>query len=123
MAVAQYRALSLPERRKYDLQDDGSGFEVQGLEVRRMALTMDQIEEYEPPPNPAKATDARFAGYAELYGDESWELDALDPSVIVELIQSEVDEIRDPDKWAEKEEQYADELAKLDKIIETLEKE
>jgi len=39
--------------------------------VRRVALNMDQIEEYSPPPNPAKATDSRFVGYEEQYGDES----------------------------------------------------
>jgi hypothetical protein len=92
------------------------------LEVRRLALTMDQIEEYEPPPNPAKATDARFEAYASEYGDESWELDALDPSVIVDLIQTEVDEIRDADLWAEKEDEQAAGLKKLETIISKLEK-
>jgi hypothetical protein len=92
------------------------------LEVRRLALTMDQIEEYEPPPNPAKATDARFEAYAAEYGDESWELDALDPSVIVDLIQTEVDEIRDADLWAEKEDEQAAGLKKLETIISKLEK-
>jgi hypothetical protein len=29
------------------------------LEVRRIALNMDQVEEYDPPPNPAKLTDSR----------------------------------------------------------------
>lgn len=56
------------------------------VEVRRLALNIDQIERYRPPPNPAKDTDARFGSYAEIYGDESWELDALDPPVISELI-------------------------------------
>lgn len=34
------------------------------------------IEEYDPPPNPAKLTDSRVGGYLDAYGDESWELDA-----------------------------------------------
>ena len=40
------------------------------VEVKRVALNMDQITQYDPPPNPAKETDSRFAAYKELYGDE-----------------------------------------------------
>ena len=64
--------------------------------VRRIALTMAQIEQYNPPPNPAKTTDARFIKYQEETGlDESWELDALDPFVMEELIQDEIERFRD----------------------------
>jgi len=73
------------------------------VEVKRLALNMDQIEQYNPPPNPAKETDARFAGYRDEYGDESWELDALEPQVISNLIRDAVDEIRDTDRWEETE--------------------
>jgi len=62
------------------------------VEVNRIALTMDQVEEYDPPPNPAKQTDSRCTGYVEEYGDESWELDALDPPVLHELIQNTIKE-------------------------------
>lgn len=60
----------------------------------RVALNMPQIREYDPPPNPAKKTDARFAGYAELHGDESWELDALRPDVLNGIITEAVDRYR-----------------------------
>lgn len=46
------------------------------LEVNRIALNMDQIRRYNPPPNPAKITDSRSTAYIDLHGDESWELDA-----------------------------------------------
>lgn len=69
------------------------------FELKRIALNMDQIEQYEPPPNPAKLTDSRAAGYIAEYGDESWELDALEPSVIAALIETEIDAVRDMDKW------------------------
>jgi hypothetical protein len=65
--------------------------------VSRIALNMDQIEQYDPPPNPAKSTDARFAKYQEEHGDESWELDALPPDVLNALIDNEVKELRDDD--------------------------
>lgn len=69
------------------------------IEVRRIALNMDQVEEYDPPPNPAKITDSRFEGYADEYGDESWELDALPPNVLSDLIEANVEDLRDDDLW------------------------
>jgi hypothetical protein len=71
------------------------------IEVRRLALNMDQIRQYEPPPNPAKDTDSRFAGYRALYGDESWELDALEPQVLADLVETEVNELIDLDQWTD----------------------
>lgn len=94
-----------------------------GLEVRRIALTMDQIEEHEPPPNPAKQTDSRFEQYAAVYGDESWELDALDPPVLVDLIREHIEGEIDEDKWAEREDELAADVLKLDRIVNDLTKE
>jgi hypothetical protein len=63
---------------------------------------MDQIEEYDPPPNPAKTTDSRFEEYARTYGDESWELDALDPATLRALVEDEIrDLIEDGAAWSE----------------------
>lgn len=75
----------------------------EGVEVKRLALNFDQVETYQPPPNPAKMTDSRFQRYLEEHGDESWELDALEPTVIAALIQDAIDAIRDPDLWEETE--------------------
>lgn len=66
---------------------------------KRVALNMEQIEEQKPPPNPAKATDARFEAYAEKYGEESWELDALQPQYIVELVERTVKQHIDFAVW------------------------
>jgi len=71
------------------------------VDVRRIALTMAQIDQYGPPPNPAKTTDARYEKYREQHGDDSWELDALEPKVLNALIQDEVEQIRDQDRWDE----------------------
>ncbi len=67
--------------------------------VQRLALNMPQIEELNPPPNPAKITDSRAAGYIERYGESSWELDALDPQYINDLIRDALMQIREEDKW------------------------
>ena len=65
------------------------------IEVRRIALNMDQIEEHNPPPNAAKLTDPRADRYIREYGYESWELDALDPRTLRDLIRDHVDRERD----------------------------
>ncbi len=69
------------------------------LEIQRIALNWDQVEQYQPPPNPAKLTDSRARKYIDEFGDESWELDALEPAVLAGLIQNEVDSILDFDRW------------------------
>jgi hypothetical protein len=69
------------------------------FEVNRIALNYDQVEQYGPPPNPAKLTDSRVAKYLDLYGDQSWELDALDPATLDALIEEHLNEIIDPDSW------------------------
>lgn len=71
------------------------------IAISRIALNMDQIKQYNPPPNPAKITDSRAGGYIEIHGYDSWELDALEPSVIVNLIRDEVEAVRDTDLWDE----------------------
>lgn len=83
------------------------------IEVRRIALNWDQIEQYTPPPNPAKSTDARYKKYEEEFGDESWELDALDPDVIADLIRDAVRVLIDVDAWAAAEERRDEGRAKI----------
>lgn len=68
------------------------------VDVRRIALNMDQIDEYDPPPYPTKLDDSRSRGYIEKYGEDSWELDALEPQVIVDLIDSTIQGIVDMDR-------------------------
>lgn len=69
------------------------------LHVNRIALNMDQVAHYSLPPNPAKVTDSRYDKYADEYGTQSWELDALAPWVLVKLITDTVTGYRDEDKW------------------------
>ncbi|MFJ5645786.1 hypothetical protein [Streptomyces sp. NPDC093223] len=69
------------------------------VKVDRIALNMEQVNRYEPPPNPAKLTDSRAGGYISRYGSSSWELDALDPTTLDRLIRSAVGQYRDQEQW------------------------
>lgn len=82
-----------------DIQERLSMFCGWSVDVQRIALTMDQVEQYNPPPNPAKLTDTRALDYIAEYGNESWELDALEPQAIADLIQEAVDDVRDDTAW------------------------
>lgn len=73
-----------------------------GCEIQRLALNMEQVRKFSPPPNPAKTTDSRYRTYIAEFGSESWELDALDPTVIAGLIRSAVMSLIDQKPWDER---------------------
>jgi hypothetical protein len=81
--------------------------------VKRIALNMDQIKQYSPPPNPAKLTDSRASGYIDRYGYQSWELDALRPEVLIDLIDAEARKFLDEDAWDDISQRQADDRAFL----------
>jgi hypothetical protein len=72
------------------------------IEVRRIALNMDQVRRYNPPPNFGKETDKHYPAYIKQYGRECWELDALSPTVIAELIRAELEQMIDWPLWQER---------------------
>lgn len=99
-----------------DIEERLGVFVAGRVEVVRIALNMDQVEEFNPPPNPAKLTDSRFEGYAAKFGNESWELDALNPETIAGLIEAEVEKRIYRPMWDEvldQEEEQRKELAAI----------
>jgi len=58
------------------------------VEVKRIAITQEQIIKYRIPPMPTKKSDGRAKKYIEEYGEiSSVELDALDPNILQDLIR------------------------------------
>lgn len=106
-----------------DIQDRLEMFlQGQSLEFKRIALNMDQVRKYKPPPNFAKTTDARFADYQSKFGTDSWELDALEPKVITELIQDHINDVLDTDAWEASKAREAREKKVLTKVAKDLRK-
>ncbi len=64
-------------------------------EIMKVALTLEDIERYNLPPNFTKPTDSRAAKHIAKFGDVSVELDALSPPVlqarIVEAVEHSLD--------------------------------
>jgi hypothetical protein len=78
---------------------------------------MDQIRQYEPPPNYAKASDSRSEGYVEQYGTECWELDALDPSVIQSVVEDAVQEqVTSRESFAARKEERKEQRERLGEV-------
>ena len=89
----------IDERIKMFLEKDG--FDGR-FEIQRVALEMSQIKKFNPPPNPAKLTASRCSGYISKYGYSSWELDALEPSVLDNIVRSAILDNLDLDLYNEK---------------------
>lgn len=88
-----------------DIRDRVELLGCHNLTFKRLALNIEQVRQYDPPPNPAKLTDTRAADYVLEFGSSSWELDALAPNVIEELISDAVDEYVDAERWAESQDE------------------
>ena len=102
-----------------DIQDRLNVFGAD-VKVERIALTMDQVREYNPPPNPAKLTDSRCEDYIANYGHESWELDALEPPVLAALIKEHVAPYRDQEMWYKVLKKEEEEREALEEVAEVM---
>lgn len=85
-----------------DLAERVSLFAGDDVQLRRIALNMDQINALRPPENPAKITDSRFDSYQRQFGSKSWELDALSPTFLANLLSTEIESyIDDSESWGD----------------------
>jgi hypothetical protein len=71
------------------------------IHFQRIALTMDQIEEHDPPPQWAKVSDSRYETYVNEFGEDVWELDALEPQTLAGVVKQAVLALRDEDLYEE----------------------
>lgn len=88
--------------------------------VKAIGLTMQQIKKYNLPPNPTKMTDSRADGYVKLYGKTCWEVDALDPKTLTEIVETNIQETIDMDMYEEAIKQEEADKNKIKEIIEGL---
>ena len=90
------------------------------FEIEPIALTREQIDLYKPPPNPAKITDPRAKDFIKEYGETSWEVDALRPDVLNNLLEQSILQAIDEDLYLEivsREDADKDKLRSLTKYL------
>jgi len=104
-----------PEVHLGELLDDDKD-----LDVVHIALTKSQIEEYNPPPNPAKLTDPRAKDYIRRHGRVSWEVDALRPEVMMGLVNDSIRGFVDEDMMEEIKDKEKEDMKQLEEFAKTL---
>ena len=83
--------LQMPQSVATNLEQFGAD-----VTVKRVGLTMEQVRQYRPPASSAKDTSSRFQNYVDETGTtDVWELDALKPEVIQDLLRTELEKIVD----------------------------
>lgn len=66
----------------------------------KVALTKDQAVEHGLPNSlDAKKTSTNYKRFAAKYGDDSWEVEALDPYILQELLRTSIDDVLDTDAF------------------------
>lgn len=58
--------------------------------VLPIGLTKAQIRQYDLPPNPTKLTDSRASKYISQHGKTCWEVDALKPQVLTDIVEGHI---------------------------------
>lgn len=92
------------------------------VEVRRLALNINQVRELNPPENPAKITDSRAKKYIERFGRSSWELDAVEPAMLANMVRTAIQELRDEKIWGKDLSKETEQRLVLTKISRDLKK-
>lgn len=88
--------------------------------VKQVGLTMEQINQYNPPPNPAKITDPRAKGYIDKFGQVSWEVDALKPAIMEDIVRNAISTTIDMDIYNDTLKFEAEEKDKIISMINSI---
>lgn len=116
------------ERMEFMLQNGDNSYEwedeeeMERFKVIPIGLTMQQIKQYNLPPNPTKLTDSRANAYIKKFGKTCWEVDALRPNVLTSLVEENIREQIDMDKYHEIVAQEKKEKETIQAIIKKLNK-
>jgi hypothetical protein len=90
------------------------------IRIKRIALTDDHVDDPFLPSFPAsdKHKDSRYPWFVRNYGERCWEIDAMDPNTLRDLVEQEILAcILDRDAWQRCEQVNAAERASLRDIL------
>jgi len=92
------------------------------LNVQRIALNYDQVEKYNLIPNPTKRADPRSKNYVSQFGNQCWELDAIEPNDLQKIVEETIRSHIDFSIWKETLEQQEKERRELEKMFSEIER-
>ena len=87
------------------------------VDVERIALNMDQIKKYGLPYNQVKKKDSRAHKYVCKYGEKSWELDALDPKILADILTENINKYLRKNRYNKKIKEEENEKKRLEGIV------
>jgi hypothetical protein len=73
------------------------------IEFRRIALTAEQTAPLPSFSVEEKRADKRYAWFKRTFGDRCWELDAMDPRQLRDLVETEINALIDRPLWEQQE--------------------
>ena len=82
-----------------DLPNRFDKYDGDHIRVRRIALTQYQASDLPSFPVTDKRKDPRYRWFVENHGDQCWELDAMDPNDLREIVTEAIQEQIEPDAW------------------------
>ncbi|MEM3356898.1 MAG: hypothetical protein QW166_03620 [Candidatus Bathyarchaeia archaeon] len=88
--------------------------------LERVALTRQHVEAYSLPHAPTKKTDTMARQWVETYGDNIWELDALDPNLLMQLVEQSILQHFNQSLFEKRNELQMQNRDKINEIVEKL---
>lgn len=108
----------MDEEYQYELMQEFGDWLLMKFEIVNIALTDEQIDKYQPPPNPTKLQDPRAETYIAKYGMTCWEVDALDISVLYDIVLENIKRRLDLDLFNQRLEEEKEQKRIFTEIIE-----
>jgi len=82
-----------------DLENRLLSYGGDSIQIKRIGLTYDQVRKFNLRPNRVKKKDTRAKEYIKQFGSDCWELDALPPSELQNLVRESIKKYIDVDAW------------------------
>ncbi len=103
-----------------DLEDRLTRYGAADFELEKIALTSDQVSRLGLPPMPAKKSDPRYERFAQSFGDQVVELDALPPDELERIVSTAIEQLIDQEAWNAEIEKAKQETEEAQRRIEDL---
>ena len=108
-----------------DLESRLTRYGATDFEIEKIALTHHQVADLGLPPMPAKTSDPRYDRFAQSYGDNAVELDALPPDELERIVRDAIASLIDSTTWnaelAKAKEEREGIQRQIDELLENLE--
>jgi hypothetical protein len=84
---------------EHDLPNRLDEYGGEHVDIRRIALTLEHLDDLPSFAASDKKKDPRYKWFVENYGDQCWELDALDPNDLRSLVEGAIEDEIEPVAW------------------------